>query len=120
MKKKYLKDSDILQILWAVIAGLEALKKSGLDVVIFSDSKYVVDAVEKGWIFDWVKKKFKGKKNADLWLKFLEHYKQNNIKFRWIKGHNNHPLNERCDRLAVAASEGKNLNIDSVYENQQE
>ena len=102
--------------LLAAIIGLEALKNEGLDVTIYSDSKYVVDAVELKWVFGWVKKNFKDKKNADLWLRFLEVYKKHRVKFKWIKGHNDHPYNERCDRLAVAASESKNLFIDDEYE----
>ncbi len=102
--------------LLAVIAGLEALKKEGADVTVYSDSKYVVDAVEKGWLFGWVKKGFKGKKNPDLWKRFLTVYKKHKVKFKWIKGHNDHPYNERCDQLAVAASEGKNLPADENYE----
>jgi ribonuclease HI len=102
--------------LMAVIAGLEALKRDELTVVVYSDSKYVVDAVEKGWLFGWVKKNFKDKKNPDLWLRFLELYKKHKVKFKWIKGHNDHPYNERCDRLAVAAAESKNLLVDEGYE----
>ncbi|RZL29295.1 MAG: ribonuclease HI, partial [Pedobacter sp.] len=84
---------------------------------IYSDSKYVVDAVEKKWVFGWVAKQFKDKKNKDLWLRFLELYKLHKVKFVWIKGHNDHPENERCDRLAVAASQNKqNLLIDSFFE----
>lgn len=102
--------------LLAVIKGLEALTKPNLDVVVVSDSKYVVDSVEKGWLFGWVKKDFKGKKNKDLWLRFLEVYKKHKVKMVWIKGHNEHPFNERCDRLAVSAAEGYNLLIDVEYE----
>lgn len=102
--------------LLSVIVALEALKKEGLNVTIFSDSKYVVDSVEKKWVFGWVKKGFAGKKNADLWMRFLRVYPKHSVKFRWIKGHNNHPENERCDELAVAAAMGRNLHIDSGYE----
>lgn len=103
--------------LLAVIVGLNALKAPGQDVMIFSDSKYVVDSVEKKWVFGWVKTAFKGKKNKDLWLRFLEVYKLHNVKFTWIKGHNDHPENERCDRLAVAASKNKaELAIDAPFE----
>jgi len=101
--------------LMAVIAGLEALTKEGQNVLIFSDSKYVVDAVEKGWLFSWVKKGFKGKKNKDLWLRFLEAYKKHNVRFQWIKGHNDHPYNELCDEMAVAAAQGKHLLVDKGY-----
>lgn len=103
--------------LLSVIIGLEALKRSGENVTVFSDSKYVVDAVEKGWLFDWEKKDFRGKKNADLWKRFLEIYPKHQVRFRWIKGHNNHPENERCDQLAVAASShGGHLHSDDGFE----
>ncbi|MBQ3658472.1 MAG: ribonuclease HI [Bacteroidales bacterium] len=90
--------------LLAVIIGLEALKKDGMNVTIYSDSQYVVNSVEKGWVFGWVKKNFKGKKNSDLWKRFLEIYNRHKVKFVWIKGHNETKENERCDRLAVAAA----------------
>ena len=102
--------------LLAVIVGLEALKKPGQDVMIYSDSKYVVDAVEKKWVFGWVKKAFAGKKNKDLWLRFLSVYKLHNVRFTWVKGHAGHPENERCDVLAVQASRQKDLAIDTVFE----
>lgn len=101
--------------LMAVIAGLEALTKDRQDVLVVSDSKYVVDAVEKGWLFDWVKKGFKGKKNKDLWLRFLDSYNKHNVRFEWIRGHNNHPYNERCDEMAVAAAQGWHLQVDRGY-----
>ena len=102
--------------LLAVIIGLENLKYKNCNVKIYTDSKYVSDAVEKGWLFDWEKKDFKNKKNPDLWRRFLEIYKNHNIKFKWIKGHNNHPQNERCDHLAFEASKSKKLEIDHEYE----
>jgi ribonuclease HI len=103
--------------LLAVIEGLKALKNPGQQVTIYSDSKYVVDSVEKGWVFGWVKKAFKDKKNKDLWLQYLALHKLHHIKFIWIKGHNDHPENERCDRLAVAASQNKNAQaIDTFFE----
>ena len=102
--------------LLAVIVGLEALKKPGQDVMIYSDSKYVVDAVEKKWVFGWVKKAFAGKKNKDLWLRFLSVYKLHNVRFTWVKGHAGHPENERCDMLAVQASRQKDLPVDTVFE----
>ena len=104
--------------LLAVIVGLEQLKKEGVEVIVISDSKYVVDSVDKGWVFGWVKKGFKGKKNPDLWRRFLKVYKKHKVKFQWVKGHNDHPQNERCDALAVAASQKKELLIDSGYESQ--
>lgn len=102
--------------LLAVISALEKLNRSPLDVTIYSDSKYVVDAVAKGWVFDWEKKGFKGKKNPDLWKRFLKLYRMHVIHFIWIRGHNGHPENERCDELAVEASESNNLLIDTYYE----
>ena len=106
--------------LLAVIVGLENIKKIGADVVVYSDSKYVVDAVEKGWLFNWQKKSFKGKKNPDLWARFLSVYKKHSVRFVWVKGHNNNVENERCDRLAVSAAEGSNLRSDIWYENQRQ
>ncbi|MDZ4844873.1 MAG: ribonuclease HI [Chitinophagales bacterium] len=102
--------------LMAVIAGLESLKKDELNVLIVSDSKYVIDSVEKGWLFGWVKKDFKGKKNKDLWLRFLDVYEKHKVKFKWVKGHNNHPYNERCDELAVAAAQSRPLIRDEGFE----
>jgi ribonuclease HI len=102
--------------LLAVCAGLESLKKLNQEVTIFSDSKYVIDSVEKKWVFGWVKKGFVGKKNKDLWLRFLQSYKIHQVKFIWVKGHAGHAENERCDELAVIASKGKDLKIDSVFE----
>lgn len=102
--------------LLAVIVGLEKLKREGTTVLVVSDSKYVVDAVTKGWVFSWEKKGFKEKKNPDLWQRFLKVYRKHNVSFKWVKGHNNHPMNERCDQLAVAASKNKKLEIDSFYE----
>jgi ribonuclease HI len=90
--------------LLAVIAGLEALKKEGCDVHIYTDSKYVADTVEKGWVFQWESKGFRKKKNPDLWIRFLKAYRKHNVRFSWIKGHNSNPENELCDRLAVEAS----------------
>lgn len=101
--------------LLAVIVALETLKIPGSEVTIYTDSKYVADAVEKGWVFNWVKKRFKGKKNPDLWLRFLEIYKKHHVKFVWVKGHANNQLNERCDRLAVDASFGSDLKEDRGY-----
>lgn len=102
--------------LLAVIVALEALKIQGSEVTIYTDSKYVADAVTKGWVFDWVKKRFKGKKNPDLWLRFLEIYKKHVVKFVWVKGHADNALNERCDELAVAASMKPDLLEDKGYQ----
>lgn len=102
--------------LLAVIVGLESLKRPGTEVVVVSDSKYVIDSVEKGWVFDWEKKGFAKKKNPDLWQRFLKVYRQHKVRFHWIRGHNGHAQNELCDRLAVAAREQSNLAVDEVYE----
>jgi ribonuclease HI len=101
--------------LMAVIVGLEALKIPGSKVVIYTDSKYVADSVEKGWVFQWESKTFKKKKNSDLWIRFLKIYRKHKVRFVWIKGHANVPENEICDRLAVDASLGTNLPEDSGY-----
>ena len=90
--------------LLAVIEGIKAMKSPGMNITVYSDSKYVVDSVEKGWVFGWVKKGFKGKKNADLWRRFLEVYANHTVKFVWVKGHAGNHYNEICDQLAVAAA----------------
>ncbi len=102
--------------LLAVIKALEAVKKPGQQIMIYSDSKYVIDPIEKKWLYSWVQKGFKDKKNKDLWLRFLELYKLHQVKFTWVRGHNGHPENERCDVMAVNASKQKGLLIDSVFE----
>ncbi|HKK61519.1 MAG TPA: ribonuclease HI [Bacteroidales bacterium] len=101
--------------LLAVIAGLEALKTTDLPVKVYSDSKYVVDAVTKGWIWNWQSKRFKNKKNPDLWMRYIELHKKFDITFQWVKGHANIPENERCDQLAVEASMGPELPPDTGY-----
>ena len=101
--------------LMAVIAGLEALKIQGSNVVVYTDSKYVADAVEKGWLFQWESKAFKKKKNQDLWIRFLRIYRKHNIRFVWIKGHASNPENEKCDKLAVEAYGKTDLQDDSGY-----
>lgn len=102
--------------LMAVCVALEALKFDGSDVTIYSDSKYVVDAVSKGWVFGWAKKGFAGKKNPDLWMRFLAIYRRHNVRFIWVKGHAETVENNRCDTLAVAAANGTNLFEDSGYQ----
>jgi len=87
-----------------------------MNVTVISDSKYVVDAVNKKWLFQWEEKGFKNKKNVDLWRRFLKIFHKHHVSFQWIKGHNDHPQNERCDRLAVAAAKGKILLSDTFYE----
>ena len=106
--------------LLAVIVGLEKFKQPGMSVLVVSDSKYVVDAVEKGWVMGWEKKGFQGKKNPDLWIRFLKIYRKHKVDFKWVKGHNNHPQNERCDQLAVMASMQPNLSVDAYYEQHQD
>ena len=93
----------------AVIEGLKKLKTTDLQVTVYTDSRYVADAVEKKWVFGWERKQFKDRKNADLWKELLEQIRTHSVKFVWIKGHNNHPQNERCDALAVAASKQQQL-----------
>lgn len=102
--------------LWAVIAGLEAIKTEGHPVTIISDSKYVVDSVEKGWIWGWEKKGFAKKANPDLWKRFIPLYRKYKPKFQWVKGHAGHAENERCDQLAVMAASSGKLLIDVAYE----
>jgi ribonuclease HI len=101
--------------LLAVIIGLEQIKKDGWDVRIYSDSKYVVDAIKKGWIWEWEKKGFKKKKNVDLWKRFIPLYKKHNVEFKWLKGHAGDPENERCDYLAVKSAESSHLLEDHGY-----
>ena len=104
--------------LWAVIAGLEAIKKPGIPVTIYSDSQYVVNSVEKGWIWTWEKQNFKKKANPDLWQRYIPLHEKFKPKFVWIRGHAGHPENERCDYLAVKAASGFDLLIDEGYEKQ--
>lgn len=104
--------------LLAVIVGIEKLTKPNMRVLVTSDSKYVVDSVLKGWVFGWEKKGFVGKKNPDLWSRFLKTYRKHKVDFKWIKGHNNHPQNERCDVLAVLACSQPKLSVDAFYENE--
>jgi ribonuclease HI len=106
--------------LLAVIVGLEKLKNPKTKVLVVSDSKYVVDSVEKKWVFGWEKKNFSGKKNPDLWIRFLKSYRNHQVDFKWIKGHNNHPQNERCDELAVMASMQEKLSVDAFYESEKD
>ncbi len=105
--------------LWAVIAGLEVLKKQDLEITIYSDSKYVVEAVEKGWVFQWnMKSDFGKKKNRDLWKRFLKLYEYQNIRFVWVKGHSTNKENNRCDEIATQAADGFDLAVDEFYENE--
>ncbi len=102
--------------LLAVIKGLEAIKKPGIPITIYSDSKYVVEAVEKGWLWNWEKKNFKDKANVDLWKRYIPLHQKLKPKFTWIKGHAGHPENERCDFLAVQAASARGLLVDKEYE----
>lgn len=102
--------------LLAVIVGLEALKEEGREVIVFSDSKYVVDAVEKGWLKSWLAKGFAGKKNEDLWRRFWKVYNKHKVAFRWVRGHAGNEENEVCDKLAVKSAQAGNLKIDEGYE----
>ena len=104
--------------LLAVITGLETIKKEGIPVTIFSDSEYVINAIEKGWLWGWEKKNFAKKANPDLWQRYIPLHKRFNPKFTWVRGHAGHPENERCDYLAVKAAKTPPLLIDQEYENQ--
>ncbi len=102
--------------LMAVIAGLKAIRKMGIPVTIYSDSKYVTEAVNQGWIWGWEKIDFKKKANADLWKQYIHLHHRFHPKFIWIRGHAGHPENERCDQLAVYAAQGDDLLADEGYE----
>ena len=102
--------------LLAVIVALESIKKENSEIKVYSDSKYVVDSVEKKWVYDWERKSFNKKKNPDLWIRFLIVYRKHNVSFVWVKGHANNKENERCDFLAVQAAESCELDIDVWYE----
>ena len=103
--------------LMAVIEGLKALKKSDMPVKIYSDSQYVVKAIEEGWLKNWIITDFKGgKKNKDLWTEYHELAKKFSIKMVWVKGHAENPYNNRCDELATTAADGKDLGVDEWYE----
>lgn len=103
--------------LMAVIAGIKAMKKEGMKITIYSDSQYVVNAVEKGWLNTWIKTNFKGgKKNPDLWKEYYKLSQKHTIKFVWVKGHAENPFNNRCDELATAAADGKDLLPDTGYQ----
>ena len=102
--------------LMAVVVALQQLTREGLDIIIYSDSSYVVNSVEKGWVHGWVKTGFKGKKNADLWMQYLQHHKRHRIKFVWVKGHADNVNNNRCDQLATAAADSRDWLVDKGYE----
>lgn len=102
--------------LLAVISGLEALKTTDIPVKVYSDSKYIVDAINQKWVFGWIKTQFKKKKNQDLWMRWYAVQKPLNVQYIWVKGHAGHHYNERCDELAVNAAQSKNLGIDAFFE----
>ncbi|KAB2810123.1 ribonuclease HI [Phaeocystidibacter luteus] len=119
ISKGYRRTTNNRMELLAVIVGLEALKKTGLDVQVVSDSKYVVDAVTKGWLQNWERKGFAKVKNPDLWRRMLPLLRQQNVRFQWVKGHNNHKWNERCDKLATDAALASPTAIDQGFEAQE-
>lgn len=103
--------------LMGVIAALEAMKKTGLKITIYTDSQYIVKAIQEGWLNKWLATNFaKGKKNKDLWVRFYDLFKKHQVKFVWVKGHANNSFNNRCDQLATSAADGKDLLIDEGYE----
>jgi ribonuclease HI len=103
--------------LMAVVVALQSLTRDGLDIAIYTDSSYVVNSVEKKWVFGWVKTGFKDKKNSDLWMQYLDQHKRHRVKFIWVKGHADNPMNNRCDELATAAADSGKWLIDHAYEN---
>ena len=106
--------------LMGVIAGLKALKKEGMNVTIYSDSQYIVKAVQEGWLNTWIKTNFKGgKKNPDLWREFYELQQKHHVRFVWVKGHADNPFNNRCDQLATEAADSLNLVEDTGYKKTQ-
>lgn len=101
----------------AVIAALEALTKTNLHITVYSDSQYVVKAVQQGWLNNWIRTDFKGgKKNKDLWKRFYQLAQKHKVQFVWVKGHADNPYNNRCDELATAAADGPGLQVDEPYE----
>ncbi len=117
LSQGYRKTTNNRMELMAVIAGLEALKKDGMKITIYTDSQYVAKAIQEGWLKKWIATQFKGgKKNKDLWMQFNELSQNHNIKFVWVKGHADNPFNNRCDELATAAADGTDLLIDEEYE----
>ncbi len=113
----YRKTTNNRMELMAVIASLQALKKEGLSITVFSDSQYVVRAVQEGWLNNWLRTDFKGgKKNKDLWKLYAGLAADHHITFKWVKGHADNIYNNRCDELATTAADGTNLLIDEGYE----
>jgi len=115
----YLRTTNNRMELLAVIVGLEMIKIPESEVHVYSDSKYVVDSVQLKWVFGWEKKGFAKRKNPDLWRRFLLVYRRHKVTFHWIKGNNDHPMNERCDELAVMAAQQSHLLRDEGYEKEE-
>ena len=114
----YRKTTNNRMELMAVIAALEALNRDGLKITIYSDSQYVVKAIEEGWLKNWIATDFKGgKKNKDLWMRFHKLFQKHRVRFVWVKGHADNPMNNRCDELATAAADGYDLLVDEGFEN---
>jgi ribonuclease HI len=119
LSQGYVRTTNNRMELLAVIAGIRAIKKNNIPITVYSDSQYVVNAVEKGWLKNWIKTNFKGgKKNADLWKEYHELAKNFTIRFKWVKGHADNPYNNRCDELATAAADSSHLLPDTGYENE--
>ena len=117
LSQGYRKTTNNRMELMAVIAALGALKKQNLKITIYTDSQYIVKALNQGWLNKWMATNFaNGKKNKDLWVRFYNLYKQHHIKFVWVKGHAENPYNNRCDELATTAADGNHLLIDEGYE----
>jgi len=120
MSKGYRLTTNNRMELLAVITGLEAITKKELPVVVYSDSQYVVKAIEEGWLKNWMRTNFKGgKKNKDLWTRYYHLAQKMNVKLKWVKGHADNPFNNRCDELATSAADGHNLAVDEGYEEAQ-
>ena len=116
LSEGFLKTTNNRMELMAVIVGLAAVKKPGIPITVYSDSKYVVDSINKKWVYGWQKKGFAGKKNPDLWKQFLQVSQGKNVTYKWVKGHAGIPENERCDELAVDAAMGSGLKPDPGFE----
>jgi len=117
LSQGYRKTTNNRMELMAVIAGLEAIKKKGMNITVYTDSQYIAKAINEGWLKNWIATQFKGgKKNKDLWMQFQELAQEYHIKFVWVKGHADNPFNNRCDELATTAADGTDLLIDEEYE----
>lgn len=116
LSKGFRKTTNNRMELLAVIIALEQIKTTKLQIDIYTDSKYVADAINQRWLSKWIKRGFKNVKNIDLWKRFIPLYEKFSPRLHWIKGHNGHPENERCDQLAIAAANSTVLDIDTGYE----